>query len=40
VIDAKNPGTFVFLGALIWCYGNTSLAAWIYLAMHGSYGLA
>jgi protein-S-isoprenylcysteine O-methyltransferase Ste14 len=40
VINAQKAGTFVFLGALIWYYGNTSLAAWIYLAMHGSYGLA
>jgi protein-S-isoprenylcysteine O-methyltransferase Ste14 len=39
VINFQKAGTFAFLGALMWYYGNTSAAAWIYLAMHGSYGL-
>ena len=39
VINFQKTGTFVFLGLLMWWYGNTSTAAWIYLAMHGSYGL-
>lgn len=38
VINAQKAGTFAFLGALIWYYGNTSTAAWIYLALHGGYG--
>jgi hypothetical protein len=32
-------GTFPLLGLLIAWYHNTSTAAWVYLAMHGSYGL-
>ncbi|MDR3634466.1 MAG: DUF1295 domain-containing protein [Isosphaeraceae bacterium] len=39
VIDFQKTGTFPFLGLLIAWYHNTSTAAWIYLAMHGSYGL-
>jgi protein-S-isoprenylcysteine O-methyltransferase Ste14 len=39
VINFQKAGTFAFLGALMWYYGNTSTAAWIYLALHGSYGL-
>lgn len=40
VINLQKGGTFLFLGALMWWYGNTSIEAWVYLAMHGSYGLA
>ena len=39
VINFQKGGTFFFLGFLIWWYGNTSTAAWIYLALHGTYGL-
>lgn len=39
VVNFQKAGTFVFLGALIGYYHNTSTAAWVYLAMHGSYGL-
>jgi protein-S-isoprenylcysteine O-methyltransferase Ste14 len=39
VINFQKAGTFVFLGLLLWIYGNTSTAAWIYVAMHGAYGL-
>lgn len=39
VVNFQKAGTFVFLGLLIWYYHNTSAVAWIYLAMHGSYGL-
>ena len=35
----QKVGTFPLLGFLIWYYDNTSTAAWVYLAMHGSYGL-
>ncbi len=40
VINFQKVGTFPFLGLLMWYYNNTSTAAWIYLALHGSYGLA
>src|SRR5258705_11011118 len=39
VIDFQKAGTPIFLGALIWWYGNFSAAAWIYLALHGTYGV-
>jgi hypothetical protein len=39
VINFQKTGTFPFLAFLIAWYHNTSTAAWIYLAMHGSYGL-
>ncbi|HEX4871417.1 MAG TPA: DUF1295 domain-containing protein [Nevskiaceae bacterium] len=44
VINLQKGGTFFFLGALMWLYADThpsatSPAAWIYLALHGSYGL-
>jgi protein-S-isoprenylcysteine O-methyltransferase Ste14 len=40
VVNFQKAGTFAFLGGLMWFYANTSTAAWIYLALHGSYGLA
>lgn len=40
VVNFQKAGTFAFLGILMWFYSNTSTAAWIYLALHGSYGLA
>jgi len=39
VINFQKAGTFAFLLALMTYYGNTSTAAWVYTAMHGSYGL-
>ena len=39
VVNFQKCGTFFFLGALMAWYGNTSTAAWIYLALHGGYGL-
>ncbi len=39
VINFQKGGTFVFVGLLMWWYGNTSTLAWVYLALHGSYGL-
>jgi len=39
VINFQKGGTFFFLGFLIWWYDNHSAAAWIYLALHGGYGL-
>ena len=39
VINFQKGGTFLFLGALMAYYNNSSPGAWILLAMHGSYGL-
>jgi protein-S-isoprenylcysteine O-methyltransferase Ste14 len=39
IINFQKGGSFFFLGFLIWYYQNTSTAAWIYLALHGGYGL-
>jgi steroid 5-alpha reductase family enzyme len=45
IINLQKGGTFCFLGFLMWFYSGrtaaaTGIAAWIYLAMHGSYGLS
>ncbi|HUS23763.1 MAG TPA: DUF1295 domain-containing protein [Candidatus Binatia bacterium] len=40
VINFQKAGSFFFLGFLMWWYGNTTAAAWVYLALHGSYGFA
>ena len=40
VVNVQKAGTFVFLGGLMAWYSNASTGAWIYLALHGSYGLA
>jgi protein-S-isoprenylcysteine O-methyltransferase Ste14 len=40
VINFQKTGTFPFLLMLIWVYGNPTSAAWIYVALHGSYGIA
>lgn len=39
VVNFQKAGTFLFLGFLIAWYDNSSVGAWIYLALHGSYGL-
>lgn len=39
VVNFQKAGTFIFLGLLMAWYQNTSTAAWIYLALHGSYGV-
>ncbi|MDB5985286.1 MAG: hypothetical protein JWR16_339 [Nevskia sp.] len=39
IINFQKAGTFAFLGLLMAWYHNTSTAAWVYLALHGSYGL-
>ncbi|WP_162846829.1 methyltransferase family protein [Marinicella litoralis] len=38
VINFQKAGTFFFVAWLMWFYQNTSVAAYIYLALHGSYG--
>ena len=40
VINFQKAGSFVFLGLLLVMYGNTSKAAWVYVAMQGGYGIA
>jgi protein-S-isoprenylcysteine O-methyltransferase Ste14 len=40
VINAQKAGTVPFIAALMWWHGNTSAAAWVYLGLHGGYGLA
>jgi protein-S-isoprenylcysteine O-methyltransferase Ste14 len=40
VINVQKGGTIPFVAALMWWYGNTSAAAWVYLGMHGGYGLS
>ena len=39
IINFQKGGSFFFFGLLIWYYQNTSTAAWVYLALHGGYGL-
>lgn len=39
VVNFQKAGTFVFLGLLMVIYNNTTTVAWVYLALHGSYGL-
>jgi protein-S-isoprenylcysteine O-methyltransferase Ste14 len=39
VINAQKGSTCLFVGGLMWVYGNGSTEAWTYLALHGSYGL-
>ena len=38
VINFQKAGTFIFVAALMWYYQNFSTAAFLYLALHGSYG--
>jgi len=38
VVNFQKSMTFIFLGVLMWMYQNFSLEAWLYLALHGSYG--
>ncbi len=38
VINFQKAGTFVFVAWLMWFYQNTTPAAFVYLALHGSYG--
>jgi protein-S-isoprenylcysteine O-methyltransferase Ste14 len=40
VINVQKAGTLPFIAALMWWYGNTTVAAWVYLGLHGGYGLS
>ncbi|MBC7917990.1 MAG: DUF1295 domain-containing protein [Rhodoferax sp.] len=39
IINFQKAGTFPLMAFFIWYYGVTSTAAWVYLALHGTYGL-
>ena len=39
VINFQKAGTVFFLGGLMLVYQNTSTVAWLYLALHGGYGV-
>lgn len=39
VINTQKGGTLFFMFFLMWYYNNYSLGAWVYLALHGSYGI-
>ncbi len=39
VINFQKAGSFFFFAYLMWHYQNNTTAAWVYLALHGSYGL-
>lgn len=39
VINAQKATTLLFVGALMIAYGNGTPVAWVYLALHGTYGL-
>jgi protein-S-isoprenylcysteine O-methyltransferase Ste14 len=39
VINLQKGGTGVFVLLLMAAYGNSTTEAWIYLALHGSYGI-
>jgi len=40
IINFQKGGTALFIAALMAYYGNHSTAAFVYLALHGSYGVA
>ncbi len=39
VINFQKGATGLFVLALMWAYDNWSIDAWVYLALHGSYGV-
>jgi steroid 5-alpha reductase family enzyme len=39
VINLHKGTTALVIGALMLAYGNGSLGAWVYLALHGTYGM-
>lgn len=39
VINLQKGTTLLFVGALMVIFSNTSTVAWVYLALHGTYGL-
>lgn len=39
VVNFQKAGTVFFVAFLMWYYDNSSTAAWLYLALHGGYGI-
>lgn len=39
VVNFQKAGTIVFIALLMYLYDNASTAAWVYLALHGGYGI-
>ncbi|HSG47277.1 MAG TPA: DUF1295 domain-containing protein [Longimicrobiales bacterium] len=39
VINAQKGATGLWVAALMWVYGNDAPEAWVYLALHGTYGI-
>jgi protein-S-isoprenylcysteine O-methyltransferase Ste14 len=39
VINFQKGGTLLFVLGLMWYFNNYATEAWVYLALHGSYGL-
>lgn len=39
VINFQKAGTFIFVALLMIIYNNFSTAAWVYMGLHGTYGL-
>jgi steroid 5-alpha reductase family enzyme len=39
VINLHKGSTALVIGALMLAYGNGSMGAWVYLALHGTYGM-
>jgi protein-S-isoprenylcysteine O-methyltransferase Ste14 len=40
VINAQKGGTLLYVGGLMWWWGQPPTAAWVYLGLHGAYGLS
>lgn len=38
-INLHKGSTFLFVIALMWLYQNFTIAPWVYLALHGTYGI-
>jgi len=38
VINAQKAGTALFIAGLMWWYGNTTIAAWVYSACTAATG--
>ena len=39
IINFQKAGTLFAMFFLMWYFNNYSLGAWVYLALHGSYGI-
>jgi hypothetical protein len=39
IINLQKGGSFLFMLSLMIYFNNFSIGAWVYLALHGSYGI-